>query len=86
MERLGDQVSEIVATVYNSSLFVEMIEDISIENSDVLVKFMSRACPVPWLKLSRHEDICDNHVMIIIFLLFIFPHLLLIEIQSVKFQ
>ena len=35
-----------------------MIEDISVENKDVLVKFMTPAGPAPSFKWPRHEDIC----------------------------
>ena len=44
--------------VYDNSLFVEMIEDISVENRDILVKFMSHGGPALSLKLSKHEEVC----------------------------
>ena len=56
MEKLT--VSKFVATLYDNSQFVEMIEDISVEKKDILAKFMSAAVPAPSLELFTHEDIC----------------------------
>ena len=67
--------SQFVAAVHDNSLFVEMIEDISVENRDVLVKFMSYADPTPSLESSGYEEICCVR----------FGHLLcMIEVPSSK--
>ena len=35
-----------------------MIQEISVESKDVLVKFMSPSGPAPSFKWPRHEEIC----------------------------
>ena len=52
------KVSTFVAIVYDNRLFIAIIEDVSTENQDALVKFMSPAVPAPSFTWPRHEEIC----------------------------
>ena len=56
MEMLN--ASTFVAIAYDNSWFIGMIQEISVEDKDVLVKFMSPSGPAPSFKWPRHEEIC----------------------------
>ena len=44
--------------MYEKQWFVGLILDVSIENQDVLIKFMCPSGPRLSLKWPRHDDIC----------------------------
>jgi len=44
------KVSTFVAVVYDNNWFIALIQDISVENKDILVDFMSPSGPAPSFK------------------------------------
>ena len=56
------KVSTFVAVVYDNNWFIALIQDISVENKDSLVEFMSPSGPAPSVKCPRHEEIIHEPI------------------------
>ena len=56
------KVSTFVAIVYDNNWFIALIHYISVENNDILIKFMSPSGPAPSFKWPRHEEIIHKPI------------------------